>query len=61
MLVNVGTGSQFSVFSSRCMTVPGLETRPMPGGGWLLAGAALCGAEPKALLADFFAPTLRAS
>ena len=33
MLVNVGTGSQFSVFSSRCMTVPGLETRPMPGRG----------------------------
>ena len=59
MLVNVGTGSQFSVFSSRCMTVPGLETRPMPGGGWLLAGAALCGGRAYALLADFFAQTAR--
>ena len=59
MLVNVGTGSQFSVFSSRYMTVPELETRPMPGGGWLLAGAALCGGRAYALLADFFAQTAR--
>lgn len=59
MLVNVGTGSQFSVFSSRCMTAPGLETRPMPGGGWLLAGAALCGGRAYALLADFFVQTAR--
>lgn len=43
MLVNVGTGSQFSVFSERCMQAEGLETRPMPGGGWLLVGASLCG------------------
>lgn len=57
MLVNVGTGSQFSVFTSRYMAVPGLETRPMPGGGWLLAGAALCGGRAYALLADFFAQT----
>lgn len=59
MLVNVGTGSQFSVFTPQYMAVPGLETRPMPGGGWLLAGAALCGGRAYALLADFFAQTAR--
>lgn len=59
MLVNVGTGSQFSVFSERCMEADGLETRPMPGGGWLLVGASLCGGRAYALLADFFAQTAR--
>lgn len=59
MLVNVGTGSQFSVFSERCMQAEGLETRPMPGGGWLLVGASLCGGRAYALLAEFFAQTAR--
>lgn len=59
MLVNVGTGSQFSVFSERCMQAEGLETRPMPGGGWLLVGASLCGGRAYALLAEFFAQTVR--
>ena len=34
-LVNIGTGSQFSFFTKERRTVPGLETRPFPG-GWLL-------------------------
>lgn len=59
ILVNVGTGSQFSVFSERCMQAEGLETRPMPGGGWLLVGASLCGGRAYALLAEFFAQTAR--
>ena len=42
MLVNVGTGSQFSVYTKDYMTCPGLETRPFPG-GYLLVGASLCG------------------
>ena len=54
MLVNVGTGSQFSVFTPRYMQADGLETRPMPGGGYLLAGASLCGGRAYALLEQFF-------
>lgn len=54
MLVNVGTGSQFSVFAPQYMQADGLETRPMPGGGYLLAGASLCGGRAYALLEQFF-------
>ena len=34
--------------------VDGLETRPMAGGGYLLAGASLCGGRAYALLEKFF-------
>ena len=54
MLINVGTGSQFSVYSPVYMTCDALETRPFPGGGYLLVGASLCGGRAYALLADFF-------
>ena len=54
MLVNVGTGSQFSVFTESYMEVDRMETRPMPGGGYLLTGAALCGGRAYALLEYFF-------
>ena len=37
-------------------TVPGLETRPFPG-GWLLTGAPLCGGRSFALLERFFRQT----
>ena len=37
MLINVGTGSQFSAYTLRHMACPGLETRPFPGGGYLSA------------------------
>ena len=53
-LVNIGTGSQFSFFTKERRTVPGLETRPFPG-GWLLTGAPLCGGRSFALLERFFA------
>ena len=56
MLVNVGTGSQFSVFTPHYLQADGLETRPMPGGGYLLAGASLCGGRAYALLEQFSAP-----
>ena len=42
MLVNVGTGSQFSVHTSDYLVRDGLETRPFPTGGYLLAGSSLC-------------------
>ena len=38
MLVNVGTGSQFSAYSDRYVCCNGLETRPFPGGGYLVVG-----------------------
>ena len=59
MLVNVGTGSQFSVFSPDFRPCPGLELRPFPGGGWLLVGAPLCGGRAYALLERFFRETVR--
>ena len=58
LLVNVGTGSQVAVFSPRFLRAPGLETRPYPGGGYLLVGAALCGGRSYALLERFFRQTV---
>ena len=58
MLVNVGTGSQFSVYTPKYMACPGLETRPFPGGGYLLVGASLCGGRAYALLEQFFRQTV---
>lgn len=57
MLVNVGTGSQFSVYTKEYMECPGMETRPFPGGGYLLVGASLCGGRAYALLEKFFRMT----
>ena len=57
MLVNIGTGSQFSIYSHDYITCPGLETRPFPGGGYLLVGASLCGGRAYALLESFFRAT----
>lgn len=60
MLVNVGTGSQFSVYTPRYMVCPGLETRPFPGSGYLLVGASLCGGRAYALLESFLRETAKA-
>jgi len=60
MLVNVGTGSQFSVYTEHYMTCPGLETRPFPGSGYLLVGASLCGGRAYALLESFLRDTVKA-
>ena len=59
MLANVGTGSQFSVYSEEYLHCEGLETRPFPGGGYLLVGASLCGGRAYALLENFFRMTGR--
>lgn len=58
-LVNIGTGSQFSFFTKEHRTVPGLETRPFPG-GWLLTGAPLCGRAELRPAGAFFPPDGRA-
>ena len=57
MLVNVGTGSQFSVHVPQYCSCPGLETRPFPMGGYLLVGSSLCGGRAYALLERFFRET----
>ncbi|MBR1498543.1 MAG: hypothetical protein IJ615_02795 [Bacteroidaceae bacterium] len=53
--VTIGTSSQLSVYSDEYVEVPLLDTRPLPGGGYLLVGAALCGGSSFALLKDFYA------
>lgn len=59
LLVNVGTGSQISVYSSEYLLTDTLETRPFPDGGWLLVGASLCGGRSYAMLENFFRQTLK--
>ena len=59
LLVNVGTGSQISVYSPAYMQTETLETRPFPDGGWLLVGASLCGGRSYALLENFFRQTVK--
>ncbi|WP_270090733.1 sedoheptulokinase [Sphingobacterium sp. SYP-B4668] len=56
--ITVGTSSQISVFSPKFLKVKELETRPFPGGGYILVGAALCGGQALAMLRTFFAKTL---
>lgn len=59
MLVNVGTGSQFSVYTPEYMVCPGLETRPFLD-GYLLVGSSLCGGRAYALLEEFLRKTVHA-
>lgn len=52
--ITVGTSSQISVYSDDYVNVPLLDTRPLPGGGYILVGAALCGGCSFSLLKKFF-------
>jgi sugar (pentulose or hexulose) kinase len=54
VLVNVGTGGQVSAYSDDFRYDPMLETRPYPGGGYLLAEAGLCGGRSYAVLERFY-------
>lgn len=54
VLVNVGTGSQLSVYTGEYIACEGLEVRPFPGSGYLLVGASLCGGRAYALLEKFY-------
>lgn len=56
--ITVGTSSQISVFSDSYIKIPTLDTRPFPGGGYILVGAALCGGQSFVLLKTFFEKTL---
>ena len=53
-LVNIGTGSQISIWTDTRKDIPGLEVRPFPYGGYLLVGASLCGGRAYAILENFF-------
>lgn len=56
--LTVGTSSQLSVYSERYMEIEGMDTRPLPVGGYLLVGAPLCGGASFAMLKNFFAEVL---
>jgi sedoheptulokinase len=55
--ITVGTSSQLSVYSEKYVRVEPLDTRPFPGGGYILVGAALCGGRSFAMLKAFFEDT----
>ena len=57
--ITVGTSSQISVYSEDYVNVPLLDTRPLPGGGYILVGAALCGGCSFSLLKKFFSETIK--
>lgn len=54
LLVNIGTGSQVSVYSPDYIECPHLETRPFMDEGYLLVGASLSGGKSYELLEQFF-------
>jgi sugar (pentulose or hexulose) kinase len=54
VLVNVGTGGQVAAYTDQFVYDSALETRPFPGGGFLLVCAGLCGGRSYALLERFF-------
>lgn len=57
--VTIGTSSQLSVYSDTYVEVPPLDTRPLPGGGYILVGAALCGGCSFVLLKNFFRDAIK--
>lgn len=59
VLVNVGTGGQLSLYTDEYFDVGDLDTRPFPGGGYLLVGASLCGGKAYAVLERFFRQVCR--
>ncbi|MCY3019109.1 MAG: FGGY-family carbohydrate kinase [Planctomycetota bacterium] len=52
--VNIGTGAQVAARSDRFLYAPPLETRPLPGKGYLLVGAQPSGGAAYAALERFF-------
>jgi len=56
--ITVGTSSQISFYSEKFLNIPTLDTRPFPGGGYILVGAALCGGQAFVMLKTFFEKTL---
>ncbi|MFT3703122.1 MAG: FGGY family carbohydrate kinase [Agriterribacter sp.] len=59
--ITIGTSSQLSVYTNDCIKIEGLDTRPFPGGGYILVGAALSGGQSLAVLQTFFESVVRLS
>ena len=59
--VTIGTSSQLSIFSEEFLQVNSLDTRPFPGGGYILVGAALSGGQSLSVLQSFFDSVIRIS
>lgn len=57
--IMVGTSSQISVYSPNYINIKPLDTRPFPGGGFLLVGAALCGGQSIDILKKLFEDTVK--
>lgn len=57
MLLNIGTGSQVSIYAEQPSVRWPQEARPFPGGGYLLVGASLGGGKTYALLEQFLRET----
>lgn len=59
--ITIGTSSQLSVYSDMYLESDILDTRPFPGGGYLLVGAALSGGQSLAVLKSLFDTVLQSS
>ena len=58
ILLNIGTGSQISLWTEHPLHTEAMESRPYPLGGYLLVGAALCGGKAWALTERFFSDAI---
>ncbi len=58
VLVNVGTGSQISVYSPAYSFTADIECRPYIGDGWILCGASLCGGYSYEIYKNFLCEIL---
>lgn len=54
VLINIGTSSQVSVYTDQYAKNECLESRPFPGGGYILVGSALCGGYALVILKNFY-------
>lgn len=59
ILVNIGTGSQISVFSESYHKDVDIEYRPYIGDTYLMVGSSLCGGASYELLRDFYVKVLQ--
>ncbi len=59
ILINIGTGSQISIYTDKYIHNNKLDLRPFPGGGYILVGSALCGGSSLVMLRDFFKEVLK--
>ncbi len=54
VLINIGTSSQVSIYTDQYLKNECLESRPFPGGGYILVGSALCGGYSLVILKNFY-------